>query len=196
MHLTKKNTTTVFLYLTQSLMIAFAFFLLFLKENQMSILFIILITFMVKVVVAPYFFINLIKKNRLHFAVSTYLNTPLTLIILVLGFVFSNNFLDQFATISLVNSQSLVLAFSMMLVSLFLIINRKGALSQMIGILSLENSIVSFAFIAGLETSVGAQLGILFDMTVWIIIAAIFASMIYRHFGTLNVSAMRQLKEE
>lgn len=196
MHLVKRNTSIVFLYMAQSFIVVFALFFSFLKEAAIPLLIVVLATFVVKIIVAPYFFFNLIKKHRLYFEVSTYLNVPITLIVLVLLFAFSNNFLAVFTTISETNQQSLVIAFAMMLVSLFLIINRKGALSQMAGILSLENSIVSFAYIADLEATGGPQIGILFDIAVWIVIAAIFASMVYRHFGSLDVSAMHHLKEE
>jgi len=75
-----------------------------------------------------------------------------------------------------------------------MIINRKGALSQMIGVLSLENSIVSFAFTAGLEQKPGLELGITFDIFVWIIIATVFVSMVYKKFKTLDVTEMSRLK--
>ena len=94
------------------------------------------------------------------------------------------------------NEHTLLLAVAMMLISVFLIINRKGALSQMIGVLSLENGIVSFACLAGLEQTPGLQLGIIFDILVWVIIATVFASMVYKQYGSLDVTAMTHLKEE
>lgn len=66
----------------------------------------------------------------------------------------------------------------------------------MVGVLSLENSIVLFAAVAGLESTAGPQIGILFDISVWVIIATVFASMMYTHFGSLNVSKMNSLKED
>jgi hydrogenase-4 component E len=60
----------------------------------------------------------------------------------------------------------------------------------------LENAIVSFATLAGLEQSPGLQIGIMFDIGVWIMIATIFVSMIYRQFGSLDVASMQHLKEE
>ena len=82
-----------------------------------------------------------------------------------------------------------------MFLSLFLIINRKSALSQIVGILSLENSIVAFAIFAGLEQSLSLQIGILFDISVWLIIATVFMSMMYTHFGSLDVTDMKKLKD-
>ena len=93
------------------------------------------------------------------------------------------------------NQRLLSLALSSLFISLFLIVNRKGALSQIIGILSLENSILVFAFFAGLEQSPALQIGILFDIFVWLIIATVFISMLYKHFGSLDVTKMKHLKD-
>ena len=121
----------------------------------------------------------------------------MTLIVLALLTAFSySHFFGPLAILAPDKENALSLAIAMVLISIFLIINRKGALSQMVGILSLENAIVSFAYVAGLETTAGLQVGILFDIFIWVVIATVFASMIYRHFGSLNVSILKHLKEE
>jgi len=128
--------------------------------------------------------------------VSTYFSTPLILIIIsILTFIaYSDKFLPLTSIIP--NNQALLsIALSVIFMSLFLIINRKGALSQIIGILSLENSILAFIIFAGLEQSPGLQIGVIFNMFIWIIIASVFISMIYKHFGTLNVTSMKNLKD-
>lgn len=197
MHLIKKNFTVVVLYATQSFIITVVLFYSSFKEASWLLMAVMVMTFFVKVVIAPYFFFELIKKHHMKFAVSTYLNIPTTLIIVTILTAFSTSrFLKPLAALSPDNGQALLLAVGMILVSLFLIVNRRGVLSQMIGILSLENAIVSFAFIAGLEAAAGAQVGILFDIVVWIVIASIFVSMIYQHVGSLDASALRRLKEE
>ncbi len=197
MHLTRKNFTAIFLYAAQALIISIALFYSSLREASLLLLVVTIITFLVKVVIAPYFFFGLIKKHRLQFSASTYLNGPTTLIILALLTAFSYSYFFQpLTSLAPDDGNALLLAMGMMFISIFLIVNRKGVLSQMIGILSLENAIVSFVYIARLETTAGSQLGILFNILIWIIIATVFASMIYRHFGSLDASAMRHLKEE
>lgn len=196
-NIAKKNSFAVFLYMAQSLVVAFLLFSSALKESSFTLMLVALSVFAVKVIIAPYFFRNLIKKHQLKFSVSTYLNGPMTLIILAMltAFTFSS-FFQPLSILSKENFSALLLALSTILISVFVIINRKGALSQMIGILSLENAIVSFAFLSGLEQNAGPQLGIVFDILVWVIIATVFASMIYKQFGSLDVSMMKNLKEE
>ncbi len=195
--LMKKNSSAIALYVIQSLIVVVFLTESFLRQPTFMLLAVIAVVFAVKVCVAPYFFSQLIRKHRLTFSVSTYLNTPMTLVIIAVlsSFAYSNIF-SPLAALSSDHEDAIHLAIAMMLVSLFLIVNRKGALSQMIGILSLENAIVSFSFLVGLEEASWLQLGILFDIAVWIIIASVFASIVYQHFGSLNVTEMRHLKEE
>jgi hydrogenase-4 component E len=197
MHLSRKNTSLIFLYVVQSLIISLALCSSSLQDSSLMLMLVALITFAVKVVLAPYFFFGLIQKHRMQFTCSTHLNAPVTLIVLAALTAFSYSHLFQPLTILAPHKEKiLLLTMAMVFISIFLIINRKGALSQMIGILSLENSIVSFAYVTGLEATPGPQIGILFDLLVWVIIATIFASMIYKHFGSLDVSEMKHLREE
>ena len=196
-HLSKKNSFVIFLYMMQSLVVALFLLSASLKESSWALALVAAAVFMVKVIIAPHFFRDLIKRHQLKFSVSTYLNGPMTLVVLAALTAFSySSFFNPLVILSKDNFNALLLAVAAMLISVFVIINRKGALSQMIGILSLENAIVSFAFLAGLEQNAGLQLGIVFDILVWIIIATVFASMIYKQFGSLDVSVMKNLKEE
>ena len=196
LHLVKKNYGAVLAYNIQSLAIAAVLFNSFLETGGIALLLITLLALIVKVILAPLFFVRMIKKNGLRFSVSTYLSTPLTLIVIAgITAMAHAQKLAPLAYIVPANHSLLSLALSAMFLSLVLIINRKGALSQIIGILSFENSIIAFAVFAGLEQSPSLQAGILFDLFVWIVIATVFMSMIYKHFGTLDVTSMKHLKD-
>lgn len=195
LHLTRKNTSAVRLYMVQSS--AIAALLILSSFDRLSPLLIVAIvaTVVVKIFIAPYFFYGLIRRHQLKFSVSTYLNTPVSLMVIAVLLVLTqSDFFSALAVLATSDEKMLRLAFATVLISLFLAINRKGALSQMIGILSLENGIVAFALFAGLEQSPGLQLGITFNILIWVIIATVFASMIFRKFGSLDVTAMKKLK--
>ena len=197
MYLPRKNFTVIFLYTVQSLIISGSLFYSSLMEASFLLMTAAKMTFLVKVITAPFFFFRLIKKHKLQFSVSTYLNGPMTLVILALLIEFPHSsFFKPLAAMSPATEDALLLSMSMIFISMFLTVNRKGALSQMIGILSMENAIVSFAYVSGLETTAGAQVGILFIILIWIVIATVFASMIYHYFGSLDVSEMKHLKEK
>lgn len=196
LHLSKKNFGAVLAYGIQSFALAILLLNSYFETGYLPLLFVALLGLIVKVVLAPSFFMKLIRKHELRFTVSTYLSTPLTLIILAAVTAAAHS--PKFAPITSIipeNQTLLSFALSAMFLSLFLIVNRKGALSQIIGILSFENCVVTFAIFAGLEQSPGLQTGIIFDIFIWIIIARVFTSMIYKHFGSLDTTVMKNLKD-
>ena len=128
--------------------------------------------------------------------VSTYINIPLTFIIItILTVIAHSSVFLPLTTITPSNHLFLSIIFATLFISLFLIINRKGVLSQITGVLSLENSMVAFALFSGLEQSLALQIGIIFDIFVWIIITTIFMSMLYKHFKSFDVTKMEELKD-
>ncbi len=196
LHLTRKNTSAVKLYMVQSAAIGVLLVLSAFDRFSPLLLVAIVATVAVKIFIAPYFFKGLIDRHRLKFSVNTYLNTPVSLaVVAALLALTQSDFFSSLAVLAPEGDKLLRLTFATILISIFLSINRKGALSQMIGILSLENGIVAFALFAGLEQSPGLQLGITFNILIWVIIATVFASMIFKKFGSLDVTAMKKLKD-
>ena len=197
MHLVKKQLSLVVLYTVQSVVATLLLLASSMRDFSVNLLLVAVFIFVIKVIVAPYFFLRLIQKKQLHASTSSYLNIPFTLVVItVLTALAHSHFSQALAFLASSNGSVLLLAIATILTSLFLIINQRSAISQMIGILSLENAIVSFAIVAGLEQTPGLQVGLAFDLLMWIIIATVFLSMVYRQFGTLDVGEMKHLKEE
>lgn len=195
MHLTKKSIYVVYLYITQSLVVSLLLIYSAFTDKLISLLAVAILVLIIKVIIAPRFFLRLTKKLKLQFATNSYLNMSATLVLLATITAATHSRVFQaLVTLAPINEKALLASFSAMFVSLFLIINRKGAFSQMIGVLSLENSIVAFIFAAGLEQGPGLELGIIFDIFVWIVIATFFISNIYKKFDTLDVTVMTHLK--
>lgn len=194
--LSKKNLGSIVAYGVQSLVIVAFLFSSYLETHSIYLLIIVLVTLIVKMVLAPMFFLRLIKRHTLPFSASTYLNTPITLIIIA-GLTLAAHSQKFVPLTSIIpgNQDLLALALSAIFISLFLIVNRKGVLSQIIGVLSFENSIVAFIIFAGLEQSPALQAGIIFNIFVWIVIANVFASMIFEHFGSHDITIMKNLRD-
>lgn len=197
MHLTKRSSWTVNLYTIQSFLVVLLLTSSVIREFSWPLVIATAAIFIVKVIAAPRFFRQLIKRHEVKFSAGSYLNDPMTLAVLALltGFTHARFFMPL-TSIAPEQSGAILLTVSMMLISVFLIINKKGALSQMIGILSLEDAIVAFATVTGLEQTPALQLGIIFDIFIWIVIATVFASMIYEKFNSLDVSDMTDTTEE
>jgi len=196
LHITKRNLSEAFLYGLQSFAIVILLFVSYREKASIALLLIAVLTFVVKVALAPSFFARLIRRHELKFTASSYANLPVTLVVItLLVFLVNSSVFAPLTAIVPAHQAYTAIAVSTMLISVFLMINRKGVLSQMIGILSLENSIVAFAIAAGLEQSPVLQIGIIFDVFVWLIIAETFVAMVYRHTGSIDVTNMRNLKD-
>lgn len=200
MHLTRKNTTLIGLYLLQSLMLAFFLGTTAYVEKDMLLVLPAVLALLVKVILAPYFFLRFIKRSKEYFTSRTYLGIPFSLFaILLLSLFLSTRTFPLLATMSAGGAFPLeympFYVFGMFL-SLFLIVNHKDMLAQIIGILSLENWIVFAGIAVGVRQSLALELGITFDIAVWILIVTIFVSMLHRTSGSMNVAKLTHLKEQ
>lgn len=197
MHLAKKNSAVVNLYAFQSAAISFALIALAVIERSFVLFLIAVVVAALKVFIAPRILTQIIHRHKLVFLVSNYLNLPLTLAtigILTFGVINSLalplHILDKTGDLRVIP-----LLLAAMAISIFLVINRKGAISQVIGILSLENSITAIAIVAGLEQSPVFQIGILGEILIWVVIANTFLTMMYQKFRALDTSALQELRE-
>lgn len=196
MHLAKKNNTLVYLYVAQSLAVASLLLVFGLRNHVTSLLVAAGITFIVKAVVAPVIFLRAIRRQDLSVTASTYLSAPLTLGAVLLITLAAQS--EMFAPVVRLMPEAgrfIGLALAGIFIAMFLTVNRKGILSQIAGVLGMENSIVALGSFLGLEQTLALELGIMFDMLLWMVIASVFISLIHRHFGTLNTEAMKHLTE-
>jgi hydrogenase-4 component E len=196
LHIAKKNYAVAIAYGIQSFAIVMLLILSYFETGSTTFLLIAGLGLIVKVILAPLFIFHQIKKHDLKFLVSTYANMPFTLIaVAALTAIAHSHIFTPLVTLIPANRELLSLALSALLISVFLIINRKGAISQIVGILSLENSIIAFGLFSVIDQGLILEIGIVFSISVWIVIATVFISMIYKHFGSLDVTQMRHLKD-
>ena len=196
LHLAKRNYAVAVAYGIQSLAIVMLLVISYFETGSASFLLIALLGLIVKVILAPIFIFHQIRKHELKFLVSTYVSMPITLIVVAaLTAVAHSHLFTPLVSLIPANRELLSIALSALLISVFLIINRKGAISQIVGILSLENSIVAFGLFSVIDQSLILEIGIVFSISVWIVIATVFISMIYKHFGSLDVTRMKHLRD-
>ncbi len=196
LHLSKKNKTLIVIYSLQSLALIALLVGIGIVEDAQGLLLAAGLTFVTKVVLAPIIFTRAIKHLDDRILTGSYLSTPLTLIVvLILLLLAYSDAFAPLAALSAHGSDIVHLAFAGIIVSLFLTINRKGIVHQIIGVLSMENGIVALASIIGLEHTFAIELGIIFDVLMWTVGAAVFIALIHRHFGTLDTSVIKDLRD-
>lgn len=197
MHLTRKNMTVLMLYGAQSAAAGLLLLSLGLREGEDVLVMIALLTLIIKAVAAPIFFSRLIHNVTKEKTSNNYLSTPLSLLTIMALMVFaSSEVFRAFVPPESLSAGYLSLNFAVIFISAFLMFNRRGALGQIIGILSFENGVVLLAALLEIAQPISLEVGIVFDLVVWIVIAQVFITLVYRQFGTLDVTEMRRLTEE
>lgn len=196
MNIVKKNATVVGLYSLQSLALAILLGINAYQEKSVLLGILALSILVVKVYGARRLFLGFIRRNRESFSTGTYLNVPLSIASVVLLTIFAQSsvFTPLFTSAGHDMRFGLLLVASA-LISLFLAMNRKGILLQIIGILSLENSIFAMGHFFDPTQSSGLELGIVFDVLFWMIIASVYVGLVYKHHKSLDVTNLRELNK-
>ena len=86
-------------------------------------------------------------------------------------------------------------ALATMFSGFLLLINRRKALTQVLGYLMLENGIFIFAVLLSAAIPLMVEAGILLDLLVGIFVMGIVLNQISREFSTLNTERLTALKE-
>lgn len=196
MNLVKKNTLLLMLYLIQSVSLTVLLGSQALVEKSIALYAVVLFMFIIKVITTPLVFTKVIRQGNLNISTSTYLNVPLTSGALLGICLFAqSDIFSSFAFLADSIPQLRLLLLGGIFMSLFLIINRKGVISEVIGILSLENFIYSTSLFLGAQQLTYLELGILFDVLFWIIVARVLINFIYKHYGSFEVTELTQLRK-
>jgi hydrogenase-4 component E len=197
MHLVKRNSAVLTLYVIQSVAAGLLLLSLGIMEGESVLIIVALLTLSIKAIAAPIFFSRLIQSVGKEASFNTYFSTPISLLSIMglLMFAYSEVF-RVFSTPDSSSAMYLPVNFAVIFISMFLMYNRRGALGQIIGVLSIENGVVLLAALMKIAQPLSLEVGIVFDLILWIIIAQVFISMVYKQFGTLNVTEMRKLTEE
>lgn len=196
LHLSKKNKTLIVIYLLQSLALIVLLTVIGVIEDEQGLLLAAGLTLVTKVVLAPIIFMRAIKHFDERVLTGSYLSTPFTLIVVLMLMLFAySEVFTPLAELSTHGVDIVHLALAGIIVSLFLTINRKGIVHQIVGVLSMENGIVALASIIGLEHTFAIELGIIFDVLMWTVGAAVFIALVHHHFGTLDTSVIKDLRD-
>lgn len=195
-NIARKNSAIIVSYTLQSIALAGLLINEALNESSFEKWLLVFIILLVKVIITPQIFWRFLQNQKQNFSDVKYLNTPLTLFMLILITFFAQSpFLSPLTNVLFHNQLPVVstLLISSIIMSFFIAINRKGAFSQIIGILSLENAIFAFGIFLETKQSISLEIGIIFDVLLWVIISSFYIKTIYSHFKSLDVTKLKEL---
>ncbi len=182
----------------QSFLLGSVALLVVVGSGEMHILIAALLTMIVKGIVIPVALIKTIDKIKVHKEIDFTVNISTSLLLCALLVILADSvakpILEAQQVSSLAVFRVLPVSIAVMMIGLFIMIARKQAVSQIIGLLTMENGV----FLSGLSITYGmpliVEIGIFFDIFIAVLILGVFVFRINRTFDTINIDTIGSLK--
>ena len=151
-------------------------------------------TLLSKGIVIPLFLKKIVRRMKVTHDIKPYISNTLSLAIsgILVAVVYTS--LREGIFVTGVSKNVLQISVAVILIGLFIMITRRRAITQVIGLLFMENGL----FLAGFSLTYGMpiiiELGVLFDMLMGVIILGIFSVQIKRAFTSADLDKLTTLK--
>jgi hydrogenase-4 component E len=155
------------------------------------------LTLVFKAIVLPVVLERLVTKIEIRQEIQPYLNVPISVIIsgglTLLAYTVAESF-QRPEEAARLGHNTLAVAISLFLIGFFMMINRRKALTQVLGLLSLENGLLLAAMSLTYGMPLIVEIGIFFDVLVAALLLAILIYRIRETFDSMDVSRLSRLK--
>lgn len=124
-----------------------------------------------------------------------YVNTEISLVIASVLVLFAYVLARPWMTVTtLPTRQGLPLAMGLLFVSLFIVVSRKKAITQVIGFLMLENAIALLAVVGTYGVPLLVEFGVFLDALMGFLVMQIFVYHIHETFDSIDVEELTRLR--
>jgi hydrogenase-4 component E len=124
-----------------------------------------------------------------------YVNTETSLLIASLLVLFAYVVARPWTTMSqLPTREGLPIAMALLFVSLFIVVSRKKAITQVIGFLMLENAIALLAVVGTFGVPLLVEFGVFLDALMGFLVMQIFVYQIHETFDSIDVERLTRLR--
>lgn len=184
------------IFMLHSLVLAIMILAVSIHTGNNHILIICILTIILKVIVIPKFMSYTMDKIKTEKEVEPLIGIPgsllLSLLLIIIAYLVTEPISVALPT---AGGSCFAISMSIVFIGLLLMIARKKALTESIGLLMLENGL----FLGALTISYGmpliVEVGIFFDVIIAAVIIGVFAYRINNTFDSIDISFMRELKE-
>ncbi len=155
------------------------------------------ITFLAKCILIPAILLKVLDSIHIDRQIETYVSLPtsmlITCILTALVFeVIPNIGIEK--EVHVLSSGLLGTSISMILIGLFIMMTRKKAFTQVLGLYVMENGIFALTIDTIFEMPHVVEMGIFLDLLIGAIVMGVWIYRIRQSFETINVEEMRGLK--
>ncbi|VVB96891.1 Uncharacterised protein [uncultured archaeon] len=163
------------------------------STGKIDIYIVAFLTLAIKAALIPYIFIYIIREIKVKREIDLYVNISPSLIIGGILVVISYYLIRSINLITELSSFALSASMSLVSIGLFIMISRKKAIMQMLGILIMENGL----FLGAISLTYGmpllVELGIFFDVLIGVLIMGILIFRINKTFETIDTDMLKTL---
>lgn len=158
-----------------------------------------MLTIAIKGMLIPFMLVYVMDKIKVTKEVEPIIGIPSSLLICgiltVVAFYVTQPFVIQGSAIDTITKNCLAISLAVVLIGFFTMISRKKAITQIMGLLTMENGL----FLAAISVTYGmpliVELGIFFDILIAVLIMGLFAFRINRTFDSVDTTVLRRLKD-
>ncbi|HHT9132774.1 MAG TPA: hydrogenase [Candidatus Tripitaka californicus] len=196
MSLCGRLVTLVYVYAFQSLLLAAIAFFASYTPHSHHLIWMVYLIIIVKVIVIPYVFLRIIETLTIKKEVEPYVSqlaSPLVASGLVILAYYSQQYVLQLHE-GVVFSHCLSISIAVILIGFFLMITRKKAVTQMVGLMTMENGVFLCAMVLTSGMPMIIELGVSFDVLMGILIMGIFVFRIRETFASIDTSKLNSLR--
>ncbi len=164
--------------------------------SWLNVAFLIFETLIVKAIVIPYFLLTVIRKNETSREIEPYLSQFYSL--LIASAIFISGFVAAFwsaRTGGQIKPLYFGISIVMIILSLFLIVNRKRIITHILCYMMLENGIFLLSLSVANELPMLVNIGVLLDLFVAVYLFAIFFNKIHQIYDGSHVDVLTELKD-
>jgi hydrogenase-4 component E len=193
--LTRRIESGIRLLAAQGLLLAAASAAVALAVGEPHAYFAVALTLVVKVLAVPALLLRALREVRIKHEVELVIPRPLGLIVaLALVFVAYSAAGSVLALPGLAARNALPSALAMLMVGLFTMLVRKQALSQVIGLVAMENGLYLAAVVATRGLPLAVELAVALDVLVGVLVSVLVVRQIHRQFDTTNTDRLTALR--
>ena len=155
------------------------------------------ITFFGKCFLIPWILMFVLQKVKINREVETYIGLPTSMLLIccliALVFELTTN-IEIRKEVHVLSTNLLSASISMILIGLFIMMTRKKAFAQIMGLYIMENGILALTVDTIFEMPLVVEMGIFLDLLIGVLVMGIWVYRIKQSFDTINVEQLRKLK--
>ena len=186
------------LFAVQSFFLGVVAFLVVLGYGETHILIAAVLTIAIKAVAIPVVLTKVIERLHVRKEIDFIVNVSVSLllcgVIVILADSVAHSILSGQQDNASGVSRVLSVSIAVMLIGLFIMMSRKKAVTQIVGLLTMENGI----FLSGLSITYGmpliVEVGIFFDILIAVLILGVFVFRISKTFESISIESLRSLR--